>query len=126
MVSDDPSAASAVKMAYAAWTKGTSASCLSVRLPRARRGRRRDAHRRMATSLPHLPEQSVAAARSALGKGWRWVGEINEISETFAAAGLPDGFHRAAAEIYRRSPHGQADGNDDLERVLSSLLERNT
>jgi hypothetical protein len=27
---------------------------------------------------------------------------MEEIAETFASAGLPDGFHRAAAEIYRR------------------------
>jgi len=50
-------------------------------------------------SLPHLHEHSTAAARSALSKGWRWVGEMNKIADTFAAAGLPDGFHRAAAEI---------------------------
>ena len=35
-------------------------------------------------------------------KGWRWAAEMEEIADTFAAAGLPDGFHRAAAEIYRR------------------------
>ena len=56
------------------------------------------------TSLPQLEDQSIAAARSAQKKGWRWVGEMEEIAQTFAAAGLPDGFHRAAAEIYRRGP----------------------
>jgi hypothetical protein len=29
------------------------------------------------------------------------VGEMEEIADTFAAAGLPEGFHRAAAEVYR-------------------------
>jgi hypothetical protein len=28
---------------------------------------------------------------------------MEEIAATFDAAGLPDGFHRAAAEIFRRS-----------------------
>ena len=42
------------------------------------------------------------AVRSATAKGWRWVAEMEEIAATFAAAGQPDGFHRAAAEIYRR------------------------
>ena len=32
------------------------------------------------------------------------VGEMEEIAATFADAGLPDGFHRAAAEVYRRAP----------------------
>ena len=50
--------------------------------------------------------------RTRLGpfaKGWRWVGEMR--SPMFTAARLPDGFHRAAAEIYRRSPHASADSD---------------
>jgi hypothetical protein len=35
-------------------------------------------------------------------KGWRWVGEMEEIAATFGAAGQPEGFHQAAAEIFRR------------------------
>jgi hypothetical protein len=29
---------------------------------------------------------------------------MEEIAATFAAAGQPDGFHLAAAEVFRRSP----------------------
>jgi hypothetical protein len=69
---------------------------------------------------------SIPAARSALGKGWRWVGEMEEIAAAFAAAGQPDGFHRAAAEIYGRSPHDEhADEDGALERVLAALAGRN-
>jgi hypothetical protein len=121
VVSEDPDAASALKMAYAAWTKGTSALLLAVRAVARTEEVEEALLEEWRTSLPHLPEQSLAAARSALGKGWRWVSEMNEIAETFAAAGLPDGFHRAAAEIYRRSPHEDADGDESLERVLSAL-----
>ena len=42
-----------------------------------------------------------AAADAAARKGWRWIAEMEEIAATFAAAGQPDGFHRAAAEVYR-------------------------
>ena len=35
-------------------------------------------------------------------KAWRWVAEMEEIAATFEAAGLPGGFHHAAAEIYGR------------------------
>ena len=38
----------------------------------------------------------------ARGKAWRWVGEMQEAAETFAAVGLPDGFSRAAAETNER------------------------
>ena len=44
----------------------------------------------------------MSAVRSNARKSWRFRGEMEEIADTFGAAGLPDGFHRAAAEIYRR------------------------
>ncbi len=46
-------------------------------------------------------ERLAAAERSAERKGWRWVGELEEIAAAFAAAGLTAGFHEAAAEIFR-------------------------
>ena len=121
IVSSDPTAASALKMTYAAWTKGTAALLLAVRAVARAESVEQALLDEWSMSLPELPARSAAAARSALGKGWRWVGEMDEIAETFAAAGLPDGFHRAAAEIYRRSPHEAADGDVGLELVLSAL-----
>jgi hypothetical protein len=52
-------------------------------------------------SLPELRDRYDRALRSVEAKGWRWVGEMEEIAATFEAAGLPGGFHRAAAEVYR-------------------------
>ena len=123
VVSEDIGAASALKMTYAAWTKGTSALLLAVRAVARAEGVEDALLEEWAMSLPELPERSIAAARAALGKGWRWVGEMEEIAETFAAAGVPDGFYRAAAEIYRRSSGAEDTGEDAaLERVLSALL----
>ncbi|HEY2636497.1 MAG TPA: DUF1932 domain-containing protein, partial [Solirubrobacteraceae bacterium] len=51
-----------------------------------------------------LYERLARAHRSADAKGWRWVGEMEEIARTFAAAGQPEGFHAAAAEVFRRFP----------------------
>ena len=89
--------ASAMKMAYAAWTKGTAAMLLAIRGV-ARHYGLEDEWRRAA---PELAEPLARAERSAAAKGWRWVGEMEEIADTFAAAGQPEGFHRAAAEVYR-------------------------
>jgi 3-hydroxyisobutyrate dehydrogenase-like beta-hydroxyacid dehydrogenase len=101
VVSEELGAASAVKMAYAAWTKGTAALLLAVRsLARVERIEATLLDE-WSLSLPGLPEQSVRAARAAATKGWRWVGEMEEIASTFAAAGLPDGFHQAAADVFR-------------------------
>ena len=54
-----------------------------------------------AQSLPEHGDAYARAGRSAAAKGWRWVGEMEEIAATFAAAGEPDGFHLAAAEVFR-------------------------
>ena len=54
-----------------------------------------------ADSVPGLRERLERAQRAAAKKGWRWAGEMGEIADTFAAAGQPEGFHRAAAEVYR-------------------------
>ena len=91
-------------MAYAGWTKGSSALLLAIRALARAEGVEDTLLEEWRTSLPQLEDRSVAAARSAQKKGWRWIGEMEEIARTFGAAGLPDGFHRAAAEIYRRGP----------------------
>jgi hypothetical protein len=89
--------ASALKMAYAAWSKGTAALLLAIQ-DVARSYGVEDEWRRAA---PELLERLAAAERSADAKGWRWIAEMEEIADTFAAAGAPDGFHRAAAEVFR-------------------------
>jgi 3-hydroxyisobutyrate dehydrogenase-like beta-hydroxyacid dehydrogenase len=95
-----PFAASAVKMAYAAWTKGTSALLLACRALARGEGVEPALLGEWALSQPALGAQSERAARSAAAKGWRWVAEMEEIAASMAAAGLPSGFHRAAAEIF--------------------------
>jgi len=105
VVSDEVGAASAVKMAYAAWTKGTAALLIAIReLARAARVEP-VLLEEWRTSLPELIERSERADRSVQAKGWRWVGEMEEIAATFSAAGLPAGFHQAAAEVFRTLPH---------------------
>jgi hypothetical protein len=63
-------------------------------------------------SQPALAGRLAGAADSAAKKGWRWIAEMEEIAATMGAAGLPAGFHEAAAEIYRRSAlrHGSGYG----------------
>jgi 3-hydroxyisobutyrate dehydrogenase-like beta-hydroxyacid dehydrogenase len=94
--------ASAVKMAYAAWTKGTAALLLAARQTARAEGVEDVLVAEWARSLPELGPQHDRAVRSAAAKGWRWVAEMEEIAATFAAAGQPEGFHLAAAEVYRR------------------------
>ena len=111
-------AASAMKMAYASWTKGSAALVLAARALARAEGVEETLLAEWATSQPGREQQTERAAASAAGKGWRWVAEMEEIAATMAAAGLPDGFHLAAAEIYRRSPH---DGSASAEAVLDAI-----
>jgi hypothetical protein len=43
---------------------------------------------------------------------------MEEIAAAMGAGGLPEGFHLAAAEIYRRAPH---DAEAGLDAVLDAL-----
>ncbi|WP_226362411.1 DUF1932 domain-containing protein [Pseudonocardia sp. ICBG1142] len=54
---------------------------------------------------------ALAHARERMaGRAWRWAGEMDEAADAFAAVGLPDGFSRAAAELYRRAAGAGQDG----------------
>jgi 3-hydroxyisobutyrate dehydrogenase-like beta-hydroxyacid dehydrogenase len=100
-------AASAVKTAYAAWTKGSAALLLAARSLAHQERVEGTLLEEWALSQPELAGRLQQAARSATAKGWRWEDEMTEIAAAMAAAGLPDGFHLAAAEIFRRSPRRQ-------------------
>jgi hypothetical protein len=110
--------ASAVKMAYASWTKGSAALLLAARALARAQGVEDVLLAEWGLSQPGLEERSARAARSAAGKGWRWVAEMEEIAAAMGAGGLPEGFHLAAAGIYRRAPH---DAEAGLDAVLDAL-----
>jgi 3-hydroxyisobutyrate dehydrogenase-like beta-hydroxyacid dehydrogenase len=111
--------ASALKMVYAAWTKGSAALVLAIRAVARAEGVEDALHEEWLRSAPELPGRLKTAARSASAKGWRWVAEMEEIADTFVASGLPDGFHRAAAELYRRV--GRPDLPDD--QIVAFVLD---
>ena len=122
-------AASAVKVAYAAWTKGSAALLLAARSLAHQERVEGTLLEEWALSQPELVRRLQHATRSAVAKGWRWEAEMTEIAAAMAAAGLPDGFHLAAAEIFGRSPRrepaalaGTAPG-DLVELVIEALPE---
>lgn len=104
VVSTEIGAASALKMAYAGWTKGSAALLLAVREAARAAGVEDDLTDEWHHSQPQLIGRLSEANRAATEKGWRWVGEMEEIAEFFTVVGVPGGFHRAAAEIYRQFP----------------------
>lgn len=101
-IGTEPGAASALKVAYAAWTKCTDALLLAIRSFAAAEGVDQALLQEWAISQPDLARRSQQAAAVASPKAWRYVGEMKEIAGTFEAAGLPVGFHDAAAELWER------------------------
>ena len=114
-------AASAVKVCYAAWTKGTAALLLARRALAREEGVEDTLLREWATSLPGLAEQSERAATANAAKAWRFAAELDEIADSFAAHDLPDGFGRSAARVYERLAPFRGAGDASLDAVLDAL-----
>jgi 3-hydroxyisobutyrate dehydrogenase-like beta-hydroxyacid dehydrogenase len=100
VIDDRVGSASALKLAYAAWTKGSAALLLAARAAAVRAGVEAALLEEWRTSQPGLLDRWESARDSARDKGWRWVGEMHEIASMFEASGLPAGFHSAAAKVF--------------------------
>jgi 3-hydroxyisobutyrate dehydrogenase-like beta-hydroxyacid dehydrogenase len=101
VLDDQIGTASALKMAYAAYTKGVAALLIAVRETARANGVDQYLLDEWAISQPGLAAIADGAAANAGPKAWRWIAEMEEIAATFGAAGQPDGFHHAAADVYR-------------------------
>jgi len=101
-IGEIPGAASALKLAYAAWTKCTDALLLAIRAYATIEDVDQALLEEWRLSQPQLERRCLQAAAVATPKAWRYEGEMKEIAATFEAAGLPTGFHAAAAEICAR------------------------
>jgi 3-hydroxyisobutyrate dehydrogenase-like beta-hydroxyacid dehydrogenase len=117
-----PPAASALKIAYAAWTKGTSALLLAVRSYAAAEGVEGALVDEWARSQPDLPDRSATTAARVAPKAWRWVAEMEEIASALESAGLPGGFHTAAADVYDRLRDRKDAEHTTLDDVIDALL----
>lgn len=120
---DEPGRASAVKMCFAAWTKGSTALLCAILGVAEGLGVREALETQWATGGSDFAERARRRARGVTAKAWRFAGEMEEIAATFEAAGLPPGFHLAAADVYGRLAgfKGAAE-RPSLEDVLTALL----
>ena len=118
--------ASAIKMCYAAGTKGasalhaallTAAEALGVssELEEEMRSSQPDVYKRMEGQIPRLPIPAH-----------RWIGEMEEIAATFDHVGVSPGFHQAAADIFRllsRTPFAsESPETMDPDRTLAETI----
>ncbi len=116
-------AASALKMAYASYTKVHSAHIAAVVAVATRTGVVEALKEEWARSHPGLFERALSGLRGSAPKAWRYVPEMHEIAATYAAAGLPTGFQDAAAELYQRlADHKEEETPPAGERLIDELF----
>jgi 3-hydroxyisobutyrate dehydrogenase-like beta-hydroxyacid dehydrogenase len=116
-------AASTLKMTYAAYTKGSTALVASILAVARREGVETALRAEWGISQPRLVAGLDRQLQGAAPKAWRWVGEMEEISATFEAAGLPGGFHAAAADLYGRlDRYRDADPPPSVDEIVDAAL----
>ena len=124
VIDGEAGAASALKMAYATWTKVSAALLLDVRALARAEGVEQDLLAEWAISQPDAESRSVATAAGVAPKAWRFVGEMEQIAATFGGAGLPDGFALGAAELYARLERFKDTPGVSVDEVLAELLNQ--
>lgn len=114
--------ASAVKMAYAGWTKGSSALLLAMRALARAEGVEDALLAEWAISQKDLEARAQFTAAMTGPKAWRFTGEMAEIASTMRDAGLPHHFHAGAEELYGRLASLKGASSPELDEVLDLIL----
>ncbi len=123
----DAGAASALKMAHAAWTKGSAALLIAVRALAVAQGVEADLMGEWRRSMPDLASRSELTVPGNARKAWRFVGEMQEIAATFRDAGLPDEFPLASEKIYEKlRRYKDAPAVPSSADISSAILEART
>ncbi|MEM7024710.1 MAG: DUF1932 domain-containing protein [Pseudomonadota bacterium] len=132
-VSARPGDASALKMCYAAMTKGTTAVMSELAIAADRLGIAGALHEELAQSQSAAAARMERAVPDMVPKAHRWVGEMEEIAKTFEHCGLTPDIFLGAAALYGMvadTPLGKTDqeawrGKDrSLEDVIKLLAAR--
>lgn len=129
-VGDRAGQASAVKMCYAALTKGTCSLMTQLSIAAERLGASEALREEFAFSQPHHLEWMRRWVPNMVPKAHRWIGEMEEIAATFEGVGLTRGSFEGAADTYRMvaaTPAGHTSPEDwarearSFEEVVAAL-----
>jgi len=117
---------SALKMCYAALTKGTMTLDTAVLLAGKQLGVYENLKNELSESQPEAFNRMKNRVPWLSTDAKRWIGEMNEIRNTLEASKLPGGFHRGAAEIFSllsESPlAAETVENADRSRTLDEAI----
>lgn len=120
VISDQVGDASALKMVFAAYTKGSTALLTAILAVAEANGVRSDLEKQWGDVFT---QQTHARVTANTAKAWRFSGEMREIAGTFAEAGVSGDFHLAAANVFEMlSQFKDAKESPDISEVIKALL----
>lgn len=122
-IGDDIGAASALKMAYAGWTKGSAALLMNMAALAQQHGLGEHLEAEWTLSQPQLHAALKSASLGNAPKAWRFSGEMKEIAETLRQAKLPAGAFDAAASTYEALAHFKTVESPDTADIIKALLK---
>ncbi|HVC51467.1 MAG TPA: DUF1932 domain-containing protein [Stellaceae bacterium] len=118
-------AASGLKMSYAGITKGTTAIAAAMLLGAARFGCGEALIAELAASQPEMLKRMRGSIPGMYDKAYRWVGEMEEISDFLGASPPSRDMYAAIARLYAdlaaaevETPRGPDNAIKALDRVL--------
>lgn len=123
VIGDQIGKASALKTCYAAYTKETTALLAAILAVAESLNVREELYQQWNMDEEGFSEEVNRRVRRVTAKAWRFEGEMIEIASTFREAGLPDGFHQSAAEVYHRmASFKETAETPPLDDVLKALF----
>jgi len=118
VIGDDVGSASAMKMAFAAYTKGSTALLAAILGVAESHGVREVLEGQWGETFTDQTHKRLVNNST---KAWRFSGEMLEIARTFEEAGYPDGFHQSAAEIFDRLSEFKDAKAEDIQVMLQAM-----
>ncbi|MGI9642408.1 MAG: DUF1932 domain-containing protein, partial [Acidimicrobiia bacterium] len=113
--------ASALKMAYAGYTKASAALLITMAAYATSEGVATELFAEWDSSMPGMKDRLERTAAGVGPKAWRFVGEMDEIARSLELLDLPPEFHEASAEIYNRLADLREIERPDFTDVMRSL-----
>ena len=124
-INSEIGAASGLKMTYAAITKGTAALYAASLMTADHFGLLEKLLDEISYSQPKVFD-SIKSVNSISAKAFRWIGEMEEIAETFSSTNNTDKFHMGAADIFRKIAsssigHERVDNIDKNRKLIETI-----
>jgi 3-hydroxyisobutyrate dehydrogenase-like beta-hydroxyacid dehydrogenase len=114
--------ASAVKMCYAALTKGSIALGTELLIAARKLGVEKTLEAELKSSQTQLHDSVLSRSAGMAFKAYRWVPEMHEIAKTFEGAGMTPRIFQGAADLYAQiatTPQGKESPEEARDKKRS-------